>query len=126
MGIAAGIFGAGLILFSLSRFLALSLVLMMVTGFGMIVQMAATNTILQTIVDDDKRGRVMSLYVMALVGITPFGSLLAGGLANNIGAPYTVLIGGACCIIASTFFFIKFKNLNYATRDIESNNKDLV
>ena len=71
-------FGIGLIAFSLSRLLWLSLPLMFITGLGMITQMAACNTIIQTIVDDDKRGRVMSFYVMAFIGTAPFGSLLAG------------------------------------------------
>lgn len=120
---AAAIFGGGLILFSFSRMVTLSIILMMVTGFGMIVQMASSNTILQTIVDDDKRGRIMSLYTMAFVGMAPFGSLLAGGIASSIGAPHTLLLGGACCIIASIFFAVKFRNLNYATNDIGANDK---
>jgi MFS family permease len=107
----AGIFGSGLILFSFSRFLALSIFLMMLTGFGMIVQMASSNTILQTISDDDKRGRVMSFYAMAFAGIAPFGSLLAGALASHIGAPDTLLIGGISCIVASVFAFTKLRSL---------------
>lgn len=113
VGIAAGIFGTGLICFSLSRLLTLSIILMAVTGFGMIVQMASSNTILQTIVDDDKRGRIMSLYAMSFAGIAPFGSLLAGAVAHGIGAPNTLIIGGAFCIIASIFFFMKFRSLRY-------------
>jgi MFS family permease len=101
---AAGIFGIGLISFSLSRFLPLSLVLMMVIGLGMMLQMASSNTILQTIVEDDKRGRIMSFYTMAFMGTAPFGSFLAGALAKLIGAPYTVLIGGIACIIGAFFF----------------------
>ena len=65
------------------------------------VQMAASNTILQTLVDDDKRGRVMSFYTMAFLGTAPFGSLLAGGLADRIGAPHTLLVGGAGCILGA-------------------------
>jgi len=113
VGIAAGIFGAGLICFSLSRILSLSIILIGVTGFGMMIQMASSNTILQTIVDDDKRGRVMSLYTMAFAGIAPFGSLMAGAVAHGIGTPNTFLIGGACCIIAAVVFFIKFRSLRY-------------
>lgn len=107
----AGIFGSGLILFSLSRLLALSIFLMMLTGFGMIVQMASSNTILQTIADDDKRGRVMSFYAMSFAGIAPFGSLMAGALASHIGAPDTLLIGGILCIVASVFAFTKLRSL---------------
>ena len=88
-------FGAGLILFGMSQTLWLSLLLMLVCGFGMMQQMAASNTIIQTIVDDSKRGRVMSFYAVAFVGMAPFGSLLAGTLAHAIGAPSTVMLSGA-------------------------------
>ena len=101
---AAGIFGTGLIFFSLSRVFWFSLVLMLVTGFGMIVQMASSNTVLQTIVEENKRGRVMSLYAMAFRGVVPFGSLLAGIMASHLGAPVTLMVGGACCIVGSLIF----------------------
>ena len=100
----AGLFGAGLIGFSLSRSLWLSLLLLVVTGLGFMVQMAASNTLLQTLVEDDKRGRVMSFYTMAFMGTTPFGSLLAGSLAHRIGAPYTLLLGGLGCVAAALWF----------------------
>jgi MFS family permease len=102
--IASTIFGIGLITFSLSHIIWLSLLLLVLTGFGMMVQMASSNTILQTIVDDDKRGRVMSFYTMAFMGMAPFGSLLAGSLASQIGAPNTLFIGGASCILGSFMF----------------------
>ena len=86
---AALLFGSGLIILSLSRTFALSLVLMVFIGLGMMMQAASSNTILQTITDDDKRGRVMSFYTMAVMGTAPFGSLLAGALAKVIGAPWT-------------------------------------
>jgi MFS family permease len=95
---AAIIFGAGLIAFSFSRAFGYSCALMLVTGFGLMVQMALSNTSLQTIVDDDKRGRVMSFYTMAFMGMAPFGSLLAGALAHRIGAPNTLLLGGLACV----------------------------
>lgn len=99
-----GIFGIGVMGFSLSRVFWLSLVLMVSTGFAMMVVMAACNTVLQTITDDDKRGRIMSFYTMTLMGMAPFGSLLAGWLASRIGAPNTVLLGGFFCLIGSLFF----------------------
>lgn len=102
---AIGLFGLGLIAFSFSRLLWLSIFLIMLVGFGMMVAMAATNTLLQTIVEDDKRGRVMSLFMMAFVGMAPFGSLLAGGMANLIGAPPTILISGVFCVIGSFIFY---------------------
>jgi MFS family permease len=102
--IASGLFGIGLIGFSLSRIFWLSLIFMLVTGFGMMVQMASSNTILQTIVEEDKRGRVMSFYTMAFMGMVPFGSILGGSLAGLIGAPATVMIGGITCILGSMMF----------------------
>jgi MFS family permease len=101
---ATGVLGIGLIFFSLSRFFWLSLILMIPVGFGMMVQSASSNTMLQTIVDDDKRGRLMSLYSMALLGMTPLGSLLAGSLAGRIGAPNTIMISGVFCLLGSIAF----------------------
>jgi MFS family permease len=100
----AGAFGAGLIAFSFSRMLWLSLLLMVVTGLGFMIQMAASNTVLQTIVDEDKRGRVMSFYTMAFMGTAPFGSLLAGSFAAKIGAQHTLLFGGLGCILGALLF----------------------
>jgi MFS family permease len=102
--LTAAAFGAGLIAFSFTRVLWLSLTLMIVTGLGFMVQMAASNTVLQTIVDEDKRGRVMSFYTMAFMGTAPFGSLLAGGVAERIGAPHTLLFGGIGCILGALWF----------------------
>ena len=85
--ITAGVFGASLMAFAMSRWLWLSLLLLPVTGFAFMQQMAASNTILQTIVTDEKRGRVMSFYAMAFQGVAPFGSLIAGAVAMRIGAP---------------------------------------
>ena len=98
------ILGIGLITFALSRFLPLSLLAMLTIGLGVILQIAAGNTIVQTIVEDDKRGRVMSLYTMSFLGITPFGSLLGGSLADRIGATPTLIIAGSACILGSIFF----------------------
>jgi len=104
IAITSCIFGIGLISFSLSRVLWLSLFLSLLTGFGMMVHLASSNTILQTMVDDDKRGRVMSLFSMAIMGMAPFGSLAGGSLAARIGASYTLIIGGALCILGSFIF----------------------
>ena len=102
--IASSIFGIGLISFSLSHVLWLSFFLLLLTGFGMMVHMASSNTILQTIVDDDKRGRVMSLYAMAFMGMAPLGSLVGGSLAGWIGAPTTLILVGTSCMIGSLLF----------------------
>jgi MFS family permease len=110
--LAACLFGLGLITFSFSRFFLLSLALMVITGLGMMLQMASSNTIIQTIVDDDKRGRVMSFYTMAFMGTAPFGSLLAGALAKTVGVSYTILTGGIFCVIGGLFFAYKLPELN--------------
>jgi MFS family permease len=115
---ASGIFGMGLILFSLSRVLLLSLILMVLTGFGMIIQNAGCNTALQTIVDEDKRGRTMGFFTMASIGMQPFGSLLAGSLAHIIGAPKTIMIGGASCIVGAIIFARNLPSLKKLTRPI--------
>ncbi len=104
IAVSAGIFGLAVISFSLSRILWLSLFLILIVGFGVMVQMASSNTILQTVVDEDKRGRVMSFFTMAFMGTAPFGSLLAGSLAGKIGAANTLFIGGICCIIGALVF----------------------
>ena len=98
------VFGAGLMGFALSRWLPVSLIFMTIVGFGMMVQMASTNTVIQTIVDEEKRGRVMSFYTMAFLGTAPFGSLLAGWLSTRIGAPHTVLLSGVLCIATAAWF----------------------
>ena len=116
--VTASVFGAGLVAFSLSHVLVLSLVLMLVVGFGQMVQMASSNTILQTIVEDDKRGRVMSFYTMAFMGMAPFGSLLAGTLASKIGAPNTLMIGGIACLFGSVFFANKLQSMRKMVRPI--------
>ncbi|HEY6475170.1 MAG TPA: MFS transporter [Polyangia bacterium] len=105
IGISAVMFGVSLIGFALSDALWLSLALMVPTGMGMMVQMAASNTVVQTLVDEDKRGRVMSFFAMAFFGTVPFGSLLAGSLAQRIGAPRTIGLGGIVCLVGAALFF---------------------
>ncbi len=102
--IAATVFGVGLICFGLSPYLWLSMLMMLVTGFGMMQGLTGSNTIIQTLVDEKMRGRVMSYYTMAFVGMAPFGSLLAGALAHVIGAQRTVIVSGVACIIGSIWF----------------------
>jgi len=102
--IAATVFGLGLTAFAFSRVLWVSIALMVVTGFGFMVQVASSNTLLQTIVDDSKRGRVMSFFLMAYFGTTPFGSLIAGSLSERIGAPLTLAFGGVCCVAGAIWF----------------------
>jgi MFS family permease len=118
IAIASGVFGIGLISFSLSNVLWLSLFLQLLMGFGMMVHMASGNTLLQTMVEDDKRGRVMSLYSMALMGVAPFGSLAGGTLAARIGAPHTLIIGGVLCILGSYIFIKKLPLIREMLRPI--------
>ncbi len=118
IAMTAGGFGVGLVAFANSRWLPLSLVLMMVTGFSMMTQMASTNTILQTIVDEDKRGRVMSFYSMAFQGTAPFGSLIAGAAAARIGAPYTLMIGGSLCVVGAAWFCTELPKIRVIVRPI--------
>ena len=114
---AAG-FGAGLIAFACSRHLWLSLLLMVVTGFSFMQQMASSNTILQTIAEDKKRGRVMSFYAMAFQGMAPFGSLTAGAIASRIGAPHTLMIGGSICICGAALFARQLPAIRQLVRPI--------
>jgi MFS family permease len=101
---AAAVFGIGLIGFGLSRVFWLSMIMVMIAGAGMMQGMAGSNTVIQTIVSEDKRGRVMSYYTMAFVGMAPFGSLLAGALAHAIGAPWTVVLNGAAVLLGAAWF----------------------
>jgi MFS family permease len=108
---SAILFGTGLIALSFSGNFPLSLFLMVLIGLGMMMQTAASNTILQTITDDDKRGRVMSFYTMAIMGTAPFGALMAGSLAKIFGTPATIFIGGIATIIGAMFFLRKLPDL---------------
>ncbi len=115
---ASGIFGLGLIAFSFSRSLPLSLVIIAFVGFGMMIQLGATNIILQTIVDEDKRGRVMSLFTMAFLGLAPFGSLLAGSLGEKIGVPTTLLLSGVLCLLAALWLSVQLPKIRREARPI--------
>jgi MFS family permease len=99
-----GLFGVTLIAFACSRNLPFSMLISTGLGFGVMVHMAACNTILQTIVEEDKRGRVMGFYTMAFMGTMPFGSLMAGILASWIGAPVTLFFCGVCCVAGTIVF----------------------
>jgi MFS family permease len=116
--IAAASFGAGLVLFGLSHVMWFSMLMMLVVGFGMMQGMAASNTIVQTLVPEDRRGRVMSYYTMAFVGMAPFGSLLAGSLAHWLGAPRTVMITGSVVILGAIWFATRLKAIRVEIRPI--------
>jgi len=116
--IAAAMLGSALILFGLSHILWLSLVLMVFVGFGLMQAAAVSNTIIQSLVPEDKRARVMGYYTMAFFGAAPFGSLLAGALAHRIGAPHTVIITGAFCVAGSLWFTLELPKVRAVMRPI--------
>jgi MFS family permease len=118
MAITSLTFGIGLILFAFSHSIVVSMLLMLAVGFSMMQVMASANTIMQTIVDEDKRGRVMSFYTLAFIGVAPFGNLIAGSLADRIGGPATVVGGGVLCIAASLWFFSRLENIRRIVRPL--------
>jgi len=124
MAAAMGLYSLGLLAFSHARWLPLSMFIMLFTGLGMMVLMAGTNTLLQTLVDEDKRGRVMALYTMAFMGSAPLGSLWAGAAATHIGAPRTVYIGSLACLIATGVFISKLRMMRREARPILERQED--
>ena len=116
--IATGVFGLGLIGFALSRALPLSLLFLGMTGFGAMAMIASSNTVVQTIVEDEKRGRVMSFFTMAVMGMTPLGSLAAGVSADAVGAPATLIVGGLACLITGSVFASRLPALQELVRPI--------
>lgn len=112
------IFGCGLIGVAMCRIFSLSLVLILLTGFGMMVQMASTNTILQTVVRDDMRGRVMSFYTMAFMGMAPMGSLASGSVAHTFGPSVVLIAGGICCLVGGWMFHQKLPEIRKHVRPI--------
>ncbi len=111
-------FGVSLIVFSFSRSLLLSVGLLLPAGFSMLIQMSSSNTLIQTMVPDELRGRVMSVYSMMFLGMAPFGALFAGALANRIGAPLTVALGGVVCILGSFVFGSKWPAMRGEVRQL--------
>jgi len=115
---ASGGFGVSLILFSLSRSFWLSAALLVPVGFSMMVQMASSNTLVQSMVPDSLRGRVMAVYAMMFMGMAPLGALLAGTLAGRIGAPTTVALGGGVCVLGALAFGLRLPALRNEARQI--------
>jgi MFS family permease len=110
--------GMGLALFSQSRLLPLSLLLMLPIGFGLFATATSTNTILQSITDEDKRGRVVSIYGMCFLGMAPVGNFIAGSIASRIGAPLTLLIFGALCTLAALAFALRLESWRAAIKPV--------
>ena len=111
-------FGGGLIAFGFSRSFVLSLAILPFVGAAFMLALAATNTIVQTIVEEHLRGRVMAFYAMAFLGTAPIGSLLAGVLADRIGAPATIRLGGAACVVGGIAFAFRLPRLRELIRPI--------
>jgi predicted MFS family arabinose efflux permease len=110
--VSASLLGTALILFGLSHSLWLSLLLIVFAGFGLMQCAAAANTVIQSLVSEGMRARVMSYYTMAFFGAAPVGSLFAGVLAHHIGAPATVIVTGACCLAGALWFTCRLSELN--------------
>jgi len=115
---ATYMFGGALIVFGASKVMWLSVPMMAIVGFGMIQVFAGSNTIIQTLVSDDMRARVMSYYTLAFFGTAPFGSLLAGTLAHRIGAPYTAIVGGVIGLVAAIWFTFELPKVRAVMRPI--------
>ena len=116
--LAACVFGLGVIALSFSRSSTVSAACIAVAGFGMITQMASSNTVIQTVVDDDKRGRVMAFYAMAFMGMAPFGSLLAGWTASKVGAPEAIRLSGVMAILGALAFFSRLGEIKKNVRPV--------
>ena len=112
------VFGCGLMGFAVSRWLGVSVAFLTIAGFGMMVLTASTNTVIQTLADEEKRGRVMSFYTMSFLGTAPFGSLLAGWLSTRIGAPPTVFLSGILCVATAVWFGRELPALRALVRPI--------
>jgi len=115
---STAIFSVSLIVFAFSHNFYISMLSLYFTGFGMIMQMASSNTVLQTLTDDDKRGRVMSFYTIAFMGTVPFGNLISGMLASIIGETYTVLISGVSSLAAAIYFMRRLPEIRKLARPI--------
>jgi MFS family permease len=118
IAICAGGFGVSLILFSFSHVFWLSVILLVPVGFTMMVQMASSNTLVQSMSPDQLRGRVIAVYSMMFMGMAPFGAFLAGAIAHRIGAPWTVAIGGVACIAGAIAFGLHLPNIRGQAREL--------
>jgi MFS family permease len=121
IAIAPMLLAAGIAIFAMSRYLPLSLAALVLAGYGAATVVASSNTILQTIIEEDKRGRVMSFFAMSFMGMAPFGSFLAGTLAGIIGPGESLLLGAACCLTGAVIFALHLKELREMVRPIYIN-----
>jgi MFS family permease len=118
VAISCAAFGGSLILFSFSRWFWLSVLLLLPAGYSMMLQMACSNTLIQSMVPDQLRGRVMALYSMMFMGMAPFGALFGGALAHRAGAPITVAVGGVACVLGAMWFWRALPDLRIEARQL--------
>jgi MFS family permease len=118
VAMSCGVFGVSLFLFSFSRHFWVSAALLLPVGFSMMLQMACSNTLIQAMVPDHLRGRVMALYSMMFMGMAPFGALLGGASADRLGAPATVTIGAVACILAAVWFAMRLPKIRVEARQL--------
>ena len=116
--LSAAAFGAALVAFSFSRIYWLSILILAPVGFAMMIEMASSNTLIQSMVPDRLRGRVMSVYSMMFMGMAPIGSLLAGAAADRIGAPWTITAAGIICICAAAVFWTFLPRIRVGARQL--------
>ena len=121
ISVSIGVYGLALALASFSQVTWVSMTIFFFTGLTMVLSLSSINTMLQTIADEDKRGRVMSFYAMALMGTTPIGNLLSGTLASGIGIPYTLLISGTITVLSAAWLWLNLKSLRKYVRPIYIN-----
>lgn len=119
-GVGAGLFGLSLLMFAFSRWLFVSVPLLIIAGFGIMILMNSSHTILLTMADPEKRGRVMSLFTLSFMATAPFGSLLAGTVAKITGTPAVFAIGGGLCTIAASIFLSKVARLRRIDQEVRS------
>lgn len=118
IAIAGTVFGGGLIAFSFARSVPVAMVLLIVVGAGFMIQTAAANTIVQSLVEEEKRGRIMALFAMAFLGTMPIGGLVAGSAAEHIGTPLTIALGGGICVLSSLWFGRSLPAIRAAARPV--------
>lgn len=118
VGFSAMAFGISLVVFSFSRWFWISVILLIPTGYAVMLQMSSSNTLIQAMVPDELRGRAMSVYTMMFMGMAPMGSLFAGALADRIGAPWTVAIGGLAAVVGACYFLKRLPHLRFEARQL--------
>ena len=118
VAVSSTLFGMTLIAFGISRTLWLSVAILVPLGASMMVQMSSSNTLIQAMVPDELRGRVMAAYTMMFMGMGPLGALAGGTVADRVGAPVAVIVGGAITIVAAAVFSMRLPGLRGPAREM--------